>query len=323
VAWANVRPSVLVRAAGIPVGLVGVTTSGTLKATIAANTIGLAIAPLAPTIVAEAARLRADGAAAVIVVAHAGGRCTRFEAPDDSSSCQAESEIGDVVSKLPRGTVDAIVAGHTHAGMAHEIGGVPIIESFSSGRAFGRIDLTLTRDRPRVLGHRIFRPHEICEFVDGQGRCAEQDRSGAVRERYEGAEVRPSPSVDAVLSNAVAVARQVKARPIGIELVTSIKRAHGRESALGNLFASAMLESVPGADAALTNGGGLRADLPAGPLTWGSLYEAMPFDNRLVRLRLTGRELSEVLARNLVTTHGSCRSPALRPRLAATAAPCA
>jgi 5'-nucleotidase len=304
VTWPNVQPSTIVDAAGIRVGLVGVTTAGTLKATIAANTIGLEIAPLAPTIVSEATHLRARGASVVVVVAHAGGSCTRFDTPTDISSCRTPSEIGEVVSRLPRGLVDAIVAGHTHAGMAHEIGGIPIIESFSSGRAFGRIDLTVTRDRPRVIGHRIFRPRNICERDDGHGRCVEEGRAGAVRARYEDSDVRPSTSVEAALATAIAAARRVKERLIGIDLTTSIRRAYGKESALGNLFATAMLEIVPGADVALTNGGGLRADLPAGPLTWGSLYESMPFDNRVATLRLTGGELARVLAANLNAPHG-------------------
>jgi 5'-nucleotidase len=70
-------------------------------------------------------------------------------------------------------------------------------------------------------------------------------------------------------------------------------------SPLGQLFTDAMLASVPGADVALNNSsGGLRADLPAGPLTFGSVYEVMPFDNLVVRIRLTGRELRQVF-----TTH--------------------
>jgi 5'-nucleotidase len=57
-----------------------------------------------------------------------------------------------------------------------------------------------------------------------------------------------------------------------------------------------MRESVPGADVALHNvAGGLRANLPAGPLTYGRLYEAFPFDNRIVTLTLTGSELKRVL----------------------------
>jgi 5'-nucleotidase len=63
---------------------------------------------------------------------------------------------------------------------------------------------------------------------------------------------------------------------------------------LGNLFADLMREATSGAAVAITNGGGLRADLPQGPLTYGALFEAMPFDNRLVRVSLTGRELKRV-----------------------------
>ena len=68
-------------------------------------------------------------------------------------------------------------------------------------------------------------------------------------------------------------------------------------SPLGNLVTDAYLAAVPGADVALNNsGGGLRADLPAGPLTYGSVFEVMPFDNLLVSLRLTGRQLRQVFS---------------------------
>ena len=39
--------------------------------------------------------------------------------------------------KLPDGLVDAIVAGHRHDPIAHEVNGVPIIQSYARGRAFG------------------------------------------------------------------------------------------------------------------------------------------------------------------------------------------
>ena len=47
------------------------------------------------------------------------------------------------------------------------------------------------------------------------------------------------------------------------------------------------------------NGGGLRADLPAGRLSYGALYDVMPFDNRLALVTMTGRELRDTIARNL------------------------
>ena len=50
VEWPNVRPSLLIDAAGIKVGVVGVMTIDALQSTLAANVQGLRIAPLAPTI---------------------------------------------------------------------------------------------------------------------------------------------------------------------------------------------------------------------------------------------------------------------------------
>jgi 2',3'-cyclic-nucleotide 2'-phosphodiesterase (5'-nucleotidase family) len=327
VGWPNVQPSVLVTAAGVNVGIIGVTTSRTLRATIAANTIGLAIAPLDKAIADEAARLRARGAAIIIVTAHAGGRCTRFGNPADLASCEQSTEIGEVVGKLPRGTVDAIVAGHTHQGMAHEILGVPIIESFASGRAFGRIDFTIARDRSHVVGHKVFPPRDVCAYEDAGSRCADPARTpGATRVQYEGKDVAPDTAVEGTLAAAIEQARHVKQEPLGVSLAAPIEREYGRESALGNLFADMMLEATRGADVALTNGGGLRADLPARALTFGDLYEAMPFDNYIVRVRLTGDELARVLAGNLgagggilsvagVTASATCENGTLRTTL--------
>ena len=68
------------------------------------------------------------------------------------------------------------------------------------------------------------------------------------------------------------------------------------ESALGNLLTDILLESIDG-DIAIHNvSGGIRAPLPAGELTYGSLYEMYPFDHRVVVLELSGRDLREVIA---------------------------
>jgi len=71
------------------------------------------------------------------------------------------------------------------------------------------------------------------------------------------------------------------------------------ETAVADLVADGLLASTPGADVALSNGGSLRTDLPSGPLTYGSLYELYPFDNRIVTLSLTGDQLARVIAENL------------------------
>ena len=117
--WPNVRPSALLDIAGVKVGIVGIMTIDALRATLATNVHGLRVAPLAPAVATEAAKLRAAGATLVIVGAHAGGACAEFTNPTDLSSCDDEAEIFRLARSLPRGLVDVIAAGHTHQGLAH------------------------------------------------------------------------------------------------------------------------------------------------------------------------------------------------------------
>ena len=145
------RPAVVVDAAGLRIGIVGVMTYGALRATLPLNVRGLRMAPLAETVSAEAERLRASGAQLVVLSAHAGGGCDTFDDPRNLSSCDPNAEIFDLARDLRRGAVDAIVAGHTHAGLAHEVAGIPIVQSFWGGRAFGRIDLVVDLDSGRIV----------------------------------------------------------------------------------------------------------------------------------------------------------------------------
>ncbi len=299
VAWPNVRPSTVVTAAGLQVGIVGVMTAGALSATLSANTRGLRVAPLVETIVAAATELRAGGASVVVVTAHAGGRCTEFATPTDLSSCDQAGEIMQVARALPQGLVDVIVAGHSHAAMGHQVAGVAITEALNGGRAFGRVDVIVDRTTRRVLERRSFAPRDLCARVDpGTTGCDPGSPDGArVPAEYEGAAVRPDPAIAAVIAPAVDAALAQKGTLLGITLATPVRRAGTGDSPLGNLFTDAYLAAVPGADVSFNNtSGGLRADLPAGPLSFGSVFEVMPFDNRVVGFHLTGAEVRQMLA---------------------------
>jgi 2',3'-cyclic-nucleotide 2'-phosphodiesterase (5'-nucleotidase family) len=54
----------------------------------------------------------------------------------------------------------------------------------------------------------------------------------------------------------------------------------------------------------LTSGGGLRADIPSGALTYGQLFAANPFDNRFAIVKLTGRDLKRLAGNNLGSGSG-------------------
>jgi len=72
------------------------------------------------------------------------------------------------------------------------------------------------------------------------------------------------------------------------------------ESELGNLLADILLQEANDCcnkqvDVAILNNGGIRIpQLAAGNVTLGKIYEIMPFDNRLVLMDLTGKELKEL-----------------------------
>ncbi len=298
VQWPNVRPSAIVDAAGVTVGLIGVMTIDALRSTVAANVQGLRVAPLVPTIAAEASKLRAGGADVVIVVSHAGGRCDRFEQPTDLSSCDAESEIFQVARSLPHGLVDVIAAGHTHGALAHQVNGIAIIEPLARGQALGRVDLVFDRRTGSVARLQPFAPRGICAQQDPATEHCAPDTASAVPAKYEGRPVMPDPTIVQAMAPALQRVRELQATTLDVSLEAPIRRVGDLGSPLGNVFADALRDAVPGADAAVINNTarGLWADLPDGPMTLGRLYDVFPFDNRVRRVTLTGAELRRWLS---------------------------
>lgn len=281
-----ILPTARLERAGVVIGVIGVTTEQTLTTTIAANVADLTMRPLLDAIGEHARALRDGGVELVLVAAHAGGRCEHFEDPHDLSACDEDEEIMTLARGLAPGAVDVIVAGHTHQGMAHVVNGVAIVESFSYGRAFGRVDVTFDRASHRVVARDIRPPTDLCRG----------DACAGIR--YEDHPLTPDPRVVRAVEAATTRAAALRAEALGVTLTTEITRSGSEESALGNLFTDLMRAARPDADVALYNGGGLRADLPAGPLVYGAFYEALPFDNRFAHVRMTAGDLARMLVRN-------------------------
>jgi len=293
--WSNLSAGTIVTVAGHRVGIIGATTESTPHSTMPSNFAGLAIAK--PDAIAAAANdLRAHGAELVILTAHLGSECMKFDDPHDSSSCDRKQEIFEVLPAV-HGVVDAIVAGHTHAGIAHELDGIPVIESFSSALAFGRIDLHVSADG-HIVDSKIFPPQRMCPLTRG----ASDEKTPPVDckpDDYEGAPVVRDPKLQAVVDGALARAGTARTEKLGITLTAPITKLYRAESIEGDWFTDLMHAAQPTAQLALTNGGGLRADIPAGEVTYGQLFEAMPFDNRFTLVDVTGAQLRQLVSENL------------------------
>ena len=76
--------------------------------------------------------------------------------------------------------------------------------------------------------------------------------------------------------------------------VQTVRVSRMQETNLGDLVADAF-RTVFRADIGWVNGGGLRGNIAAGQVTRGSLLAAMPYANRLCRVRVTGQAILDAL----------------------------
>jgi 2',3'-cyclic-nucleotide 2'-phosphodiesterase (5'-nucleotidase family) len=242
------------------VGVIGISTVETPRTTMAINVADLRFVAPAPIVDARARALRARGADAVVVVAHAGAFCDR--APTPEPTCDGEIiELARAITEH----VDAIVSGHTHSLVSTHVNNIAIVQARSHGRAVGVVDIPL-----------------------GGGLT-----SIAVRDVVADS-VPPDAGVDTLVRRVVAAVAAEMSRPIA-QIAEPLRRS-GREYALGNLIADAQ-RAAGKADVAVMNNGGIRADLQAGQATYGSLFEIQPFGNTLYRLTVRGRALRAYLER--------------------------
>lgn len=267
--WKNLEASRIFRLLGGPVvGVFGLSTPSTPKQTMPANVEGLRFARLAQEAERQAGELRARGAVLVIGLVHAGGNCRELGTPDDLSSCDPRSELFSLARALPPGLVDALVGGHTHGYLGHRVNGVALLQAGAKGEAAGW--LTLCPGEPA-------RFHLPIRRGDDKGGGAAAD-----------------PAVRAAVAPFLASADAERQRLVGVRLDRSLSRGRDRVSPLGATAAQAA-RSAMGAEIGLVNAGSLRASLPAGDLRYGQLYEAMPFDDGLAVVRMSGADLMAVL----------------------------
>lgn len=73
-----------------------------------------------------------------------------------------------------------------------------------------------------------------------------------------------------------------------------IRVVRSRETGIGDLCADAF-RAAADADIALINGGGIRADLPAGEITYGDILSVMPYGNSLCCVKASGQEILDAL----------------------------
>lgn len=72
----------------------------------------------------------------------------------------------------------------------------------------------------------------------------------------------------------------------------------GLDSPIGN-WGCDVTRDAAGAELAFQNTKGIRAEIKAGPVRLRDVYQAVPFDNTIITMRLTGAQIKRMLAENI------------------------
>ena len=263
-AW--VRADTVVSRRGVRIGILGLCYPLTPTVTLAKNVTAYRFADDSSTAAALVPALRRERRADVVIgIGHIPGSADSTGRP-----------TGDL-GRLARGVrgVDAWFGGHSHNRVNARADGVPAVIAGSHGEVVAVCDL-----RVDPIAHRVVDRHARLVLTWG-------DR------------VTPDPAMLAGIERWNAGVAVIGAEAVG-HSATRLVRGRGGESTVGDLVADAMRGPV-GAEIALQNSGGLRADLAEGSVTRAAIYEIMPFDNTIVTMRLTGAEVVRALEDGLRT----------------------
>lgn len=179
-----------------------------------------------------------------------------------------------LASRVPG--IDIIVGGHSHTKLdkPEAVGGTIIVQSGEHAEALGSLEVS-------------YEDGKVTDYVGALILCgpeiAEDSRVGKIIGTY-------NKELEAKLSEVIGEAATV--------LDGERANVRTRETNLGNLVTDVM-RAAGSADIALTNGGGLRASINAGPVTVGDVFNVLPFDNTLVVLEVPGADIKAALERSV------------------------
>jgi 5'-nucleotidase len=307
----NTKSRILVRVGNVKVGVIGLSTLDTPRTTLPQNVATLQFDDLKTAALREAQALRKEGAQVVLLTAHSGLKCDHGKLghahamrkqTDPQGHCGENDEMVQLLQSLPSGTIDAVISGHTHQIVHHWIAGVPVIQGGAFGRYLNVIYLTFDWSKKKLISEksRIEGPIPVCTRVfknqndcNGDRPAPKKGRGPLVPPVFHGVEVYPDARIQEIQEPIIKKSEAIKNRVLG-RAVRPLDHSPHHESELGNLTADAIKQAAH-SDVAIMNFGGLRSPLEAGPVTFGAVFQSLPFENRVSKVKVTGKELKLIL----------------------------
>jgi 5'-nucleotidase len=260
-------PYELVERAGVRVGFIGVTTRSTPTFLLERHAARFRFTDLSEAVNRWVPELERRGVEAIVVLAHVGG-----PTQDESDAPDYTGEIIDEAREMSS-AVDVVIAGHSHSRIDVRVpnsdgsGDKLVVEALSYGVAYDLVDIVVDSRTGEVVSKSAQIPGTGHEGVPGDAGLAAL---------VEGYRERVAP-----LANHVAGVTEAPLTRRGGEL--------------GRLVAQAQ-RAFARTDVAVVKPVSLRADIDAGPVTYGEVAEALAFDHPVVRVEMSGRRLRELIS---------------------------
>lgn len=295
----GVVPYVIREYDGIKVAVIGLTTTDTPKMAFPDHVKGVRFLSEIETLEKYVPEVREKGADLVFVSGHFGlpydpvvAYKEMIEAEEDAVGGAREPleegkwgpTVMDVTHRVPG--IDVVFGGHIHKGFdkaweepsTHTLA----FQTYGRGSGVGHVDLLIDRATRSIVGYEL------------------ADRRGALITLFED-EWWPDEETSALIGEMVAEAEQGMDEVIG-ETEVDLTRGGEGETRMGNLVCNAMLEEAA-ADFAFSNLGGIRDEIPAGPVTPRQVFRVLPFGNRLTIIEVDGRLLKEIIEYRVSDDH--------------------
>jgi 2',3'-cyclic-nucleotide 2'-phosphodiesterase (5'-nucleotidase family) len=278
-------PSLSLNLNGVKLAVIGFSNEDIPSLIFPGNLGNNTVFPAAPAVSAEAARL-ANKADILIALGHLGATGGSLTSPTGPLVDFASAVTG----------VQVVIGDHTDFQVNAEVGGKLVVENRSKGIRFSEITIvTGPTGKPVYMSAAFHKPWDI-------GVTADPD----IQARINDLNAQLGPILNTVIGNSTRF----------IPRTDACGNTAGRtcESLVGNVAADSMRAAYAsiGVQFAITNAGGLRADLtcpttdnpsdfcpsytpPPFPISRGQVLTVLPFGNVVVTLQVNGAELKTML----------------------------
>lgn len=243
---------------GLKVGIFGLTTEETKFKSHPDNTKGINFGKPVEIAKDVVKKLQEEKVDVIVALIHMG---------NEGTTLTTSNEIAENVKGI-----DIIVDGHSHEIEDKVVGDALLVQTGNYTNNIGVVDIEV----------------EDGKIINKEGKLISFD---------EAKDIVPDPKVEEEINKIDEVNAPKLAEVVGkskVDLDGERANARTGETNLGNLITDAMRKST-GADIAFTNGGGIRASISAGDMTFGDIITSFPFTNTLAVIEVTGEELTQAL----------------------------